>query len=61
MSARPFRFQFGVDSMRLHLQESERAGLIPRVVRLPGLAFDVDTPADLHRLDTGPWLARRQA
>jgi 2-phospho-L-lactate guanylyltransferase len=60
-SARPFRFQFGDDSQRLHLQEAERTGLLPQVVRLPGLEFDVDTAADLLRLDTGQWLARRQA
>ena len=51
VSAQPFRFQFGPDSQRLHLQEAERTGLRPQVVRLPGLEFDVDSPADLHRLD----------
>ncbi len=62
VSPHPFRFQFGVDSRRLHLQEAERMGLIPQVVRLPGLEFDVDIPADLERLDTTPqWRARRQA
>jgi 2-phospho-L-lactate guanylyltransferase len=56
-----FRFQFGPHSRRLHLQEAERAGLSPQVVRLPGLEFDVDSPVDLNRLDQQPWLARRQA
>jgi hypothetical protein len=32
-----------------------------QVVRLPGLEFDVDLPADLHRLDRQQWLARLQA
>jgi hypothetical protein len=31
------------------------------MVRLPGLEFDVDSPADLDRLDRQQWLARRQA
>lgn len=51
-----FRFQFGPDSCRQHLQEALRLGLAPRLVRLPGLAFDVDTPVDLARwrlLDSG--------
>jgi 2-phospho-L-lactate guanylyltransferase len=61
VSAQPFRFQFGLDSLRLHLQEAQRTGLDPRVVWLPGLEFDVDTPADLQRLDAAQWLARRQA
>ena len=43
----PFAFQFGSDSCRRHLQEARRLGLAPRLVDLPGLAFDVDTPADL--------------
>ena len=56
-----FRFQFGSDSKRLHLQEAERVGLSPQVVRLPGLEFDVDSPIDLNRLDRQQWLARLQA
>jgi 2-phospho-L-lactate guanylyltransferase len=60
-SAHPFRFQFGPDSRQLHLQEAQRSGLSPRVVQLPGLAFDVDCPADLDRLDRQRWLARLQA
>jgi 2-phospho-L-lactate guanylyltransferase len=58
-SPHAFRFQFGVGSQRLHLQEAARARLSPEVVHLPGLEFDVDTPADLNRLDQQPWLARR--
>jgi 2-phospho-L-lactate/phosphoenolpyruvate guanylyltransferase len=60
-SAQPFRFQFGLDSRQLHLQEAERMGLSPQEVHLPGLQFDVDSPADLSRLDGQPWLARRTA
>jgi 2-phospho-L-lactate guanylyltransferase len=61
VSAHPFRFQFGLESQRLHLQEAERTGLSPRVVRLPGLEFDVDSPADLNRLLGQRWRARLQA
>jgi 2-phospho-L-lactate/phosphoenolpyruvate guanylyltransferase len=61
VSARAFRFQFGLGSQRLHLREAERMGLSPQVVRLPGLQFDVDSPADLSRLDGQPWAARRRA
>jgi 2-phospho-L-lactate guanylyltransferase len=61
VSAQAFRFQFGPDSRRLHLQEAELQGLRPQMVHLPGLEFDVDTPADLHRLDRQQWLARLQA
>jgi 2-phospho-L-lactate guanylyltransferase len=60
-SAHPFRFQFGPDSKRLHLQEAERTGLGALIVRLPGLEFDVDSPTDLDRLDRQRWLARLQA
>jgi 2-phospho-L-lactate/phosphoenolpyruvate guanylyltransferase len=59
VSPHPFGFQFGPCSLRLHLQEAERKGLSPQVVRLPGLEFDVDTPADLTRLEEQQWLARQ--
>jgi 2-phospho-L-lactate guanylyltransferase len=61
VSAHAFRFQFGPDSRRLHLEEAERAGLGAQVVQLPGLEFDVDSPTDLDRLDRQRWLARLQA
>ena len=61
VTAHPFRFQFGSGSQRLHLQEAERTGLNAQVVRLPGLAFDVDSPTDLNQLDRQQWLARLQA
>lgn len=60
-SALPFDFQFGPYSHHLHLQEAHRMGLSPQVVRLPGLAFDVDSPADLDLLDGQPWLAQLRA
>ena len=61
VSPAPFHFQFGPDSQRLHLQEAQRRGLTPQVVRLPGLAFDVDSPGDLNLLDGESWLTRLRA
>jgi len=61
MSTQPFRFQFGPDSRRLHLQEAERLGLSPQVVHLAGLEFDVDSSADLDLLDGQKWLTRLRA
>jgi 2-phospho-L-lactate guanylyltransferase len=61
VSAQPFCFQFGPDSKRLHLREAQLRGLRPALVHLPGLEFDVDSPADLNRLDRQQWLARLQA
>jgi 2-phospho-L-lactate guanylyltransferase len=45
-----FRFQFGADSRARHVAEAARAGRAPALVESPGLAFDVDTPADLDHL-----------
>ena len=42
-------FRFGVESLAAHRAEAEAAGMpLVEVVR-PGLAFDLDTPADLAR------------
>jgi 2-phospho-L-lactate guanylyltransferase len=57
----PFRFQFGPDSHRLHLLEARRLGLSPSVVRLPGLELDVDSPADLERVEGQLWLTQLRA
>ena len=48
-TAQPFQFKFGLGSRQLHLREALRLGLKPRTVNAPGLAFDIDTPADLLR------------
>jgi 2-phospho-L-lactate guanylyltransferase len=61
VTTQPFQFQFGPDSQHLHLQEARRLGLTAQIVRLPGLAFDVDSPADLQRLEEQPWRARLRA
>jgi 2-phospho-L-lactate guanylyltransferase len=42
-------FHFGIGSFDRHRAEAERAGLPIAVVHRPGLAFDLDTPADLAR------------
>ena len=39
-------FRFGIDSFSAHCEAADRAGLTVRIVRRPGLAFDLDTPAD---------------
>lgn len=61
MSTQPFRFQFGPDSRRLHLQEAQRLGSSPQEVHLAGLEFDVDSSADLDLLDGQKWLTRLRA
>jgi 2-phospho-L-lactate guanylyltransferase len=57
----PFSFRFGADSKRLHLQEARDTCLDANIVRLPGLAFDVDSPADLMRVNEFQWSIRLQA
>lgn len=42
--------RFGEDSYVPHLAAARAAGLEPRVVRLPGVAMDVDNPGDLRAL-----------
>ena len=46
-----FRFAYGPASFRRHAAETRRLGLGFRVVRNPDLAFDVDLPDDLIRLE----------
>ncbi len=47
----PFGFAYGPGSFRRHAAEARRLGLGFRVVRDADLAFDVDVPDDLDRLD----------
>ncbi len=42
--------RFGEDSFLPHVQRARALGIEPRVVERPGLALDVDTPADLMAL-----------
>lgn len=39
--------QFGDDSFQPHLARAQTLGLRPSVLRLPGIALDIDTPRDL--------------
>ena len=62
-----FRLQFGAGSCARHQLEAARIGRPATLVRRPGLAFDVDEPADLEALRAArgpalrvPQLARRQ-
>jgi 2-phospho-L-lactate guanylyltransferase len=57
-SLQPFQFQFGPDSRSLHCRQARRMGLSPRLIRLPGLEFDVDSPADLDLLGEQSWRMR---
>jgi 2-phospho-L-lactate guanylyltransferase len=57
--------RFGDDSFRPHLAAAHAAGIEPTVVKLPGIALDIDNPADLahfsqlgSRTRAGLWLAR---
>lgn len=42
--------RFGNDSFFPHLASARERGLEPRIVEMPGLALDIDTPADLTLL-----------
>ena len=42
--------RFGDNSFFPHLDAARRAGIIPRVVPLPGFGLDIDTPDDLAAL-----------
>ncbi|MFM9850894.1 MAG: 2-phospho-L-lactate guanylyltransferase [Hyphomicrobiaceae bacterium] len=41
--------RFGSDSYFPHLAAARRAGIEPTILRLPGIAMDLDTPEDLAR------------
>jgi 2-phospho-L-lactate guanylyltransferase len=45
-----FPFSFGNDSFQPHLAAARRLGLAPRILDLPGIALDIDTPDDLRLL-----------
>ncbi|MGH8297386.1 MAG: 2-phospho-L-lactate guanylyltransferase, partial [Steroidobacteraceae bacterium] len=44
----PFELAFGPGSLARHLERGKAAGLEPAVIRLPGLAFDLDELEDLE-------------
>jgi len=53
--------RFGEDSFFPHLQAAEACGIRPTVLRLPGIALDVDTPEDLAALTLVPSATRAHA
>jgi 2-phospho-L-lactate guanylyltransferase len=42
--------RFGPDSFRKHVGQAEAAGIPLKVMRPPGLTFDIDTPEDIAEL-----------
>jgi 2-phospho-L-lactate/phosphoenolpyruvate guanylyltransferase len=53
--------RFGVDSFFPHLRAAEAHGIRPTVLRLPGIALDIDNPADLAAFARQPALTRTHA
>jgi len=60
--------RFGDDSFFPHLAAARACGIAPTLLRLPGIALDIDNPADLlhfarlgSRTRAGLWLAQHQA
>ncbi len=54
-------FHFGNDSFLPHLAEARSAGVEPRIVELPGIGLDIDTPDDLARFMAIPSATRARA
>ncbi len=52
-----FKYQFGEDSLRLHMQESNRLGLTPQLIQNDNLAFDLDTPTDYLECDIDQYVS----
>ncbi|HXC89081.1 MAG TPA: 2-phospho-L-lactate guanylyltransferase [Stellaceae bacterium] len=53
--------RFGVDSFFPHLRAAEAQGIRPTVVRLPGIALDIDNPEDLAAFARHPSQTRTRA
>jgi 2-phospho-L-lactate guanylyltransferase len=53
--------RFGEDSFFPHLRVAEACGIRPTVLRLPGIALDVDTPQDLAAFAAQPSSTRARA
>jgi 2-phospho-L-lactate/phosphoenolpyruvate guanylyltransferase len=51
--------RFGDDSYFPHLAAARQVGIEPTIVRLPGIALDIDHPADLHQFLRAPRMPRR--
>jgi 2-phospho-L-lactate guanylyltransferase len=52
---------FGADSFVRHLRAAEARGLRPSIVRLPGIALDIDNPEDLAAFARLPSTTRSHA
>ena len=48
------KLRFGEDSYFPHLAAARAAGIAPRVLRLPGIAMDIDHPLDIARFAAIP-------
>jgi 2-phospho-L-lactate guanylyltransferase len=55
-----FPLRFGNDSFKPHLAAARATGKPVVVLRLPGIALDIDSPADLRRLAESPGETRSQ-
>jgi 2-phospho-L-lactate/phosphoenolpyruvate guanylyltransferase len=53
--------RFGDDSFSSHLRRAQALGMAPQIVRRPGLALDIDTPADLAAFLAAPSATRAYA
>jgi 2-phospho-L-lactate guanylyltransferase len=48
------KLRFGEDSYFPHLAAARAAGIMPQILRLPGIAMDIDHPADIARFASIP-------
>jgi 2-phospho-L-lactate guanylyltransferase len=48
------KLRFGEDSYFPHLAAARAAGIAPEILRLPGIAMDIDHPADVARFAGTP-------
>jgi 2-phospho-L-lactate guanylyltransferase len=53
--------RFGVDSFFPHLRAAEAQGIRPTILRLPGIALDIDNPEDLAAFARQPSSSRTRA
>ena len=53
--------RFGADSFYPHLRAAEAQGIRPTVIRLPGIALDIDNPEDLAEFARLPSSTRTRA
>ncbi len=52
------RFAFGHDSFQPHREAARAQGIAPRILPLPGLGLDIDTPEDLRAFIARPTAGR---